>query len=325
MAAPETYLFDSGHWDSYAPVIAPNPTAQLFFDSPDYQFTWGIRRISPTQIAVGFLLKATTNTGQWIEDNNEFEMVCFNEDMTERYSNPGFSNTPVPDRFRFISQSEQSIGFTRWRCAFIFPVHPNTAKIYIGIGQEGSNPEYQLLQVFVPFAMNAADFNAAVAANVAAVTAPLNTQIANLNAQITALQSQGAVNLVALEQAGDILQPKRRSGTQTLKDYNVFHAVFKQSGLYQKRDLDFINIQMLSVRQAVQKMRDVSSLINPSNTVSVIHRSKLQRKSEFTAKMDNSFKEYLSECARIMEYAVDEIRNKQTFTINNPTFLREIE
>lgn len=178
---------------------------------------------------------------------------------------------------------------------------------------------------YPPFSV--ADFNAAVQANVNAVLGTYQNQINNLNAQIQQMQQNGNVNLLALEQSGEIFRPKRRAGDFTLKDFTVLHAVYQVGTplTFLKQDLDFIAVQMLSLQQAMQKMRWVALAMDNNLPVSVIHRPRSNRLKEYTAKAGPDFKDFLMESSRVMEYAVNEIRNLQRFNVPSPFLLREIE
>ena len=179
----------------------------------------------------------------------------------------------------------------------------------------------------------AAEFNAAVAANVAAQTAALQTAYTNAQTQITQLQTQvsqlqqGNVNLQQLEADGTILMPKRRTGAYTIKDFTVLNAIYRTGNPphFNKRDLDFIDVQMLSVQQAVRKMYQIGVAKQNDLNTSAIYRRRSNRLEEYSATMQDDMVEYLFECVRIMNYCVDEIRFKQFFNLNNPTLLRIIE
>jgi hypothetical protein len=190
-----------------------------------------------------------------------------------------------------------------------------------------------MARAYVPYAMNQADFNAAVAANVAAQTAALQVAYTNAQTQITQLQAQvsqlqqGNVNLQQLEQQGTILLPKRRTGTYTIKDFTVLNAIYRTGNptVFNKRDLDFIDVQMLSVQQAVRKMYQVGVAKQNDLNTSAIFRRRSNRLEEYSATMEDDMVEYLFECVRIMNYCVDEIRFRQSFNLNTPTLLRIIE
>lgn len=175
----------------------------------------------------------------------------------------------------------------------------------------------------------AAEFNAAVQANVAAqlgaATAPLNAQITALNAQIAALQA-GNPQLIAMENAGTILVPKRRTGAHNLNDFTVLNAVYRTgNNFFNKRDLDFVNVQMQGVQQAVRKFNHVATAkLNDLNTTA-IYRRRANRLEEYSAKIDADFVEFLTESVRIMNFCVDEIRFRQYFNLNAPTLVRTIE
>jgi hypothetical protein len=159
-----------------------------------------------------------------------------------------------------------------------------------------------------------------------AALAAAEAQVASLQAQISQLQ-QGNVNLQQLEQQGTILMPKRRMGAYTIKNFTVLNAIYRTGNppVFNKRDLDFIDVQMLSVQQAVRKMYQIGVAKQNDLNTSAIFRRRSNRLEEYSSKIEDDFVEYLFECVRIMNYCVDEIRFKQSFNLNTPTLLRIIE
>jgi hypothetical protein len=182
--------------------------------------------------------------------------------------------------------------------------------------------------IIIPAIMSAADFNAAVAANVAA---SLNAHVVPLQNQITALQAQlaaaGSGNLQPLIDAGLILQPQRRVGTYTIRDFTVLNAIYQAGAptFFVKRDLDFINIQLLSIRQAVQKMDEVALARAQDPNLTAIYRTRADKRKEYSARINADFVEYLQETTRIMRYAVDEVRYNQKFNLLSPTLVRDLD
>ena len=188
---------------------------------------------------------------------------------------------------------------------------------------------YQTAQIHFPKSgFTVADFNAAVAANVAA---SLNAQVVPLQNQITALQAQlsaaGSGNLQPLIDAGLILQPQRRTGAYTIRDFTVLNAIYQAGAptLFVKRDLDFINIQLLSIRQAVQKMDEVALARAQDPNLTAIYRTRADKRKEYSARINADFVEYLQETTRIMRYAVDEVRYNQKFNLLSPTLVRDLD
>jgi hypothetical protein len=178
----------------------------------------------------------------------------------------------------------------------------------------------------------AAEFNAAVQANVNAVVAnQVNSAVAaataSLNAQILALQQAGNGNLQPLINAGLILQPQRRVGQYTIKDFTVLNAIYRAGAptYFIKKDLDFINVQLLSIRQAVQKMYQVAVAKDNDLNTTAIYRTRADKRKEYSAKIDDDFKEFLLESVRVMNYAVDEVRFNQKFNLPSPTLVRDLD
>lgn len=129
--------------------------------------------------------------------------------------------------------------------------------------------------------------------------------------------------LQALESTGVILRPRRRAGTLNLRQFNVFNTIYRNGGHYEKRDLDFIDVQLRSVAQAAQKCRTLILAGDPHTTA--IYRTRANKTDEYGAHSTTEFRDYVSEIARIMDYAVAECRDRQKFILSNDFFIRSIE
>lgn len=82
-------------------------------------------------------------------------------------------------------------------------------------------------------------------------------------------------------------------------------------------DLDFINVQALSFAQAAEKCRTVEQ--NQGSTMQVYLNGK-----EYTATAGTNFYTAMGEIARVIEFAVEEVRNQQQFELANLTFVRDL-
>jgi hypothetical protein len=121
--------------------------------------------------------------------------------------------------------------------------------------------------------------------------------------------------------------PQRRVGTYTIRDFTVLNAIYQAGApkYFIKKDLDFINIQLLSIRQAVQKMEEVALARAQDPNITAIYRTRADKRKEYSARIDAGFVEYLQETTRIMRYAVDEVRYNQKFNLLSPTLVRDLE
>lgn len=162
----------------------------------------------------------------------------------------------------------------------------------------------------------------------------LNGQISTLQNQITPLQTQlanalaalsAAVPLEALEASGEILKPKRRTGEWTIKDFNVLNTIYREAGLYKSRDVDFINIQLLSLRQGARKMREIADAYANDPNMTTVFRKNWLRTDEWRASVNADFREYLLETSRMLDYVINEVRNNQKFNLLNPQFVRVVQ
>lgn len=117
--------------------------------------------------------------------------------------------------------------------------------------------------------------------------------------------------------------PEEREGAYTIKDFTVMTGIERlQSGLFVVHDIDFVNTQLLSMLQGANKMRRIASGTDPNFTLQFRPRS--GRNDEYTARRGASFRACLNESARIIEFAVEEVRNKQKFMLENVQFSRTI-
>ena len=126
-----------------------------------------------------------------------------------------------------------------------------------------------------------------------------------------------------LPSGGNGFIPDQRPGEFTIKDFTVFDGVERTaSGLYVSHDIDFVNTQLLSMSQGAAKMRRIAASADTNFTLRFRKRS--ERNEEYIARRSTIFQEYLNESARVIEFAVSEVRNNQRFDLNNIRFHRTI-
>ncbi len=110
--------------------------------------------------------------------------------------------------------------------------------------------------------------------------------------------------------------PKVRMGAYTIKDFTLLNSIERlANGNYKRRDLDFINTQLLSIGQAAVKMRELATSADPN--LSLQFRPRSDKMTEYNSRKGTNFSDYLNESARIIEFAVNEIRNNQRFDLTN--------
>jgi prefoldin subunit 5 len=153
----------------------------------------------------------------------------------------------------------------------------------------------------------------------------LTAQIQSLNADIVALNQ----TITELQQTATIIGfvPNTRAGQYTIKDFTVLDGIHRRtnganSGFYEKLDIDFINTQLLSLKQGANKMRKIAASQDANFTLQFRPRS--AREDEYTARRSQSFTDYLLESARILDFAINEVRNNQKFNLDNIRFHRTI-
>jgi hypothetical protein len=196
-----------------------------------------------------------------------------------------------------------------------------------------------------PAGKTQADIDAAVVA----ATTPLNANILTLqteksnlqgsNMMLTVVNSGQVAQIASLEATRLTLQervteleatatvvgfvPALRTGQYTIKDFSVFNGIQRTpSGNFYKYDIDFINVQLLSMKQGALKMRRIAAVAD--SAFGMQFRTQWARDTEFNAKKAAGFNDCLLESARIIEFAVNEIRNNQRFDLANVEYNRTI-
>lgn len=121
---------------------------------------------------------------------------------------------------------------------------------------------------------------------------------------------------------------KLPSSTKTMKavgikDFTLLNSIERlPNGNFKRRDLDFINTQLLSLGQAAVKMRELAASADPN--LSLQFRARTDKMTEYNSRKGGNFGDYLNESARIIEFAVNEIRNNQRFDLTNIQFSKTI-
>jgi hypothetical protein len=134
----------------------------------------------------------------------------------------------------------------------------------------------------------------------------LQQQLANANATIVQLQNQisnSVMGYVALH----------RAGNYTIKNFKKLNVLSFASGKYQQRDLDFVNIQTLSLLQAAAKCRAIALLPSPS----VVFQQQGAKHEMYATPVQPDFQNWANEVARVIEFCADEVRNLQKFSLSN--------
>jgi hypothetical protein len=127
--------------------------------------------------------------------------------------------------------------------------------------------------------------------------------------------------VVGLSSGG--FMPAARTGAYTIKDFTLLNSIERlPNGNFKRRDLDFINMQLLSLGQAAVKMRELAASADPN--LSLQFRARADKMTEYNSRKGGNFGDYLNESARIIEFAVNEIRNNQRFDLTNIQFSKTI-
>jgi hypothetical protein len=111
--------------------------------------------------------------------------------------------------------------------------------------------------------------------------------------------------------------PLRGPGTYTVKSFPKMNMIAIESGKFRVTDLDFINVQALSMAQAARKARRIAELSDLSGTL-IIQRTGV----ESAARPSGRFRDAMTEIARVIDFAVEEVRNQQKFDISNVELVR---
>ena len=117
--------------------------------------------------------------------------------------------------------------------------------------------------------------------------------------------------------------PQRRNAQYLIRDFTKLNGIQKSAGgTYRVWDIDFISTQALSMAQAANKCRELVAAANADPTFSLQYRRRALPNEEWTAQRDATFNQAMSEIARVIDFAVEEVQNQQKFNLVNPQLLR---
>ena len=111
--------------------------------------------------------------------------------------------------------------------------------------------------------------------------------------------------------------PLRGPGAHTVKSFPKLNMIAIENGRFRVSDLDFINVQALSMSQAAAKARRIAALTDLSGTL-ILQSGGI----ESAARPAGRFKDAMNEIARVIEFATEEVRNQQKFDITNVELVR---
>jgi hypothetical protein len=119
--------------------------------------------------------------------------------------------------------------------------------------------------------------------------------------------------------------PQRRNAQYLIRDFTKLNGIQKSAGgTYRVWDIDFISTQALSMAQAANKCRELVQAATADPTFSLQYRTRALSNEEWTAQRDATFNQAMSEIARVIDFAVDEVQNKQKFNLLNPQLLKVV-
>lgn len=119
--------------------------------------------------------------------------------------------------------------------------------------------------------------------------------------------------------------PLRREAQHLIRDFTKLNGIQKSAGgTYRTWDIDFISTQALSMAQAARKCRELAQAAQTDPNFSLQYRSRAIPNEEWTARRDATFNEAMSEIARVIEFAVEEVQNRQKFNLVNLKLLRVV-
>lgn len=119
--------------------------------------------------------------------------------------------------------------------------------------------------------------------------------------------------------------PQRRSAQYLIRDFTKLNGIQKSAGgTYRTWDIDFISIQALSMAQAANKCRELVAAASADPNFSLQYRRRALPNEEWTAQRDTTFNQAMSEIARVIDFAVEEVQNQQKFNLVNPQLLRVV-
>jgi hypothetical protein len=119
--------------------------------------------------------------------------------------------------------------------------------------------------------------------------------------------------------------PQHRNAQYLIRDFTKLNGIQKSAGgNYRVWDIDFIQVQTLSMAQAANKCRELVQAANADPTFSLQYRTRALSNEEWTAQRDVTFNQAMSEIARVIDFAVDEVQQKQKFNLVNPQLLKVV-
>lgn len=119
--------------------------------------------------------------------------------------------------------------------------------------------------------------------------------------------------------------PQHRTAQYLIRDFTKLNGIQKSAGgTYRTWDIDFISTQALSMAQAANKCRELVAAATADPTFSLQYRTRALSNEEWTAQRDATFNQAMSEIARVIDFAVDEVQNKQKFNLVNPQLLKVV-
>lgn len=111
--------------------------------------------------------------------------------------------------------------------------------------------------------------------------------------------------------------PLRGPGAYTVKSFPKLNMIAIEAGRFRVSDLDFINVQALSMAQAAAKARRIAALTDLNGTL-ILQTGGI----ESAALPSGRFKDAMNEIARVIEFATEEVRNQQKFDVTNLELVR---
>jgi hypothetical protein len=119
--------------------------------------------------------------------------------------------------------------------------------------------------------------------------------------------------------------PQHRNAQYLIRDFTKLNGIQKSAGgTYRVWDIDFISTQALSMAQAANKCRELVAAATADPTFSLQYRTRALSNEEWTAQRDATFNQAMSEIAQVIDFAVDEVQNKQKFNLVNPQLLKVV-
>jgi hypothetical protein len=166
-----------------------------------------------------------------------------------------------------------------------------------------------------------------VASNIPFATLPFSAQFHLFINGIQDIESMGHDVQMFFQQAATNTGyiPQRRNAQYLIRDFTKLNGIQKSAGgNYRVWDIDFISTQALSMAQAANKCRELVAAATADPTFSLQYRTRALSNEEWTAQRDATFNQAMSEIARVIDFAVDEVQQKQKFNLVNPQLLKVV-